>query len=42
MVKGEFITTHQGPMGEREAQTIGCKTGYKDVLYDTGNMANIL
>ena len=28
-------------VGEREAQTIGCKIGYKDVLYSTGNIVNI-
>ena len=28
--------------GEWEVQTIGCKTDYKDVLYNTGNIANIL
>ena len=25
-----------------EVQTIGCKRGYKDVLYNMGNRANIL
>ena len=29
-------------VGEWEVQTIGCKIGYKDVFYDTGNIANIL
>ena len=29
-------------MGEWEVQTIGCKIGYKDVLYNTGNRASIL
>ena len=29
-------------MGERDVQTTGCKIGYKDVLYNTGNIANIL
>ena len=29
-------------VGEWEVQTIGCKTGYKDVLYNTSNIANIL
>ena len=28
-------------MEEWEAQTIGCKTSYKDVLYNMGNIANI-
>lgn len=26
---------------EWEGQTIGCKTGYKDALYNTRNVANI-
>ena len=25
-----------------EVQTTGCKIGYKDILYNTGNTANIL
>ena len=25
-----------------EVQAIGCKIGYKDILYITGNIANIL
>ena len=29
-------------MEEGEIQTIGCKIGYEDVLYNTGNIANIL
>ena len=29
-------------MGEWEAHTIGYKTGYKDMLYNSGNIANIL
>ena len=29
-------------VGEWEAQTIGCKIGYRDVLYSMGNIANIL
>ena len=29
-------------VGEEEVQTIECKTGYKDVLYNMGNIANIL
>ena len=28
--------------GEREVQTIACKIGYKDVLYNMANMANTL
>ena len=32
----------QDRVGEWEAQTIGCKMGYKDVLYNMGNIANIL
>ena len=28
--------------GEWEVQTIGCKVGYRDVLYNMGNTANIL
>ena len=27
---------------EWDVQTIGCKIGYKDVLYNTGNIAYIL
>ena len=27
---------------EWEIQTAGCKTGYKEVLNNTGNIANIL
>ena len=27
---------------EWEVQTIGCKMGYKDVLYNMGNITNIL
>ena len=29
-------------MGECEVQTIGYEIGYKDVLYNVGNIANIL
>ena len=29
-------------LGKWEVQTIGRKTGYKDVVYNTGNIANIL
>ena len=29
-------------VGEWEVQTLGCKIGYKDVLYSTENIANIL
>ena len=28
--------------GDGEVQTVGCKIGYKDVLYHTGNIANVL
>ena len=28
--------------GGWKVQTTGCKMGYKDVLYNTGNIANIL
>ena len=27
---------------EGEVQTTGCKIGYRDVLYNMGNIANIL
>ena len=27
---------------EWEVQISGCKIGYKDILYNTGNIANIL
>ena len=29
-------------LGEWEVQTIGCKISHKGVLYNTGNIANIL
>ena len=29
-------------VGEQEVETIGCKIGYKDILYNTENTANIL
>lgn len=29
-------------VGEQEVQTTVCKTGHKDVLYNVGNIANIL
>ena len=28
-------------VGEWEVQTIGCKIGYQDVLYNMGNITNI-
>lgn len=39
----EQIRVHQwGGGGGDEAQTVGYKLSYKDILYGTGNMANIL
>ena len=29
-------------IGKWKVQTTGCKTGYKDALYNAGNIANIL
>ena len=29
-------------VGEWEVQTFGCKIGYKDILYNTGDIGNIL
>ena len=29
-------------VGKWEVQTIGCKISYRDVLYNTGKIANIL
>ena len=29
-------------LGEWEVETTGCKIGYKDVLYNTGDKTNIL
>ena len=28
-------------VGEWEVQTIGCKIGYRDILYNTGKISNI-
>ena len=40
-VEGRMGEAIQGlGVGDEEVQAIGSKTGYKDLLYNTGNIAN--